>query len=151
MSETDFNNWKEGWYKNKQCPFFACSQILNRKVCGNSYVCGCLYTYNMYKTKKWIKECDVKLTEDEKKEFPTKSCPACANSMCLKINHETGEAWAQSPCKLMNDFFERKNIKVLRNLEQYILTWGVYLIPIIGEEGFLKLKENPKLLENITK
>ena len=147
MTEQEFNAWRQEWLREKGCPFFTCSQVLNRKTCGNTLLCGCLFNYEMYKTKKWIKVCDIKLTEDEKKEFPTKMCPSCTSSMCLKMNHQTGEAWAQSPCKLMNDFFERKGMKVLRRLEQYILTWGVYLLPIIGEEGFLKLRNNPEVLK----
>ena len=143
LSEKEFNTWKEGWMREKGCPFFACSKAMFRQECGNGDICGCLYNYNMYKVKKWTKECEIKLTRDESKKLPTLICPSCTGSMTLKVNDETGKVIGKSWCKLMNDFFEREGYEVDRHLEKYIFSLGVFMIPIIGEDAYLRSLENP--------
>ena len=64
--------------------------------------------------------------------------------MTLKINDKTGKVLGKSWCKLMNDFFEREGYEVDRHLEKYIFSLGVFMIPIIGEEAYLRSLENPE-------
>ena len=150
LTEEEFNKWKDQQMKNiYQCPYFSCAQAFVRKVCGTTYLCGVLFDYKMYKEKKWIKVCDVKLAEDTQEKLPTKMCPSCTGSMCIKINHETGIPIGQSWCKIMNDYYERNNLKVDRHLQKYLLSWGVYLIPLIGEAAYLELIKDPELVEKI--
>jgi hypothetical protein len=149
LTEKEFNKWKEGWMKEKGCPFFACSQALFRDVCGKAYLCGVLYDYEMYRTQKWTQECDVKLTEDQSKNLPTKICPSCMGSMCMKIDPDTGKMTGKSWCKLMNDFYEASGISVDRSWEKYIFSTGVWLLPIIGEEAYLELYNNPNRIEEM--
>ena len=151
LTEEQFNEWKTEWLKEKGCPFFTCSQAAFRKVCGNSYLCGFISDYKMYKNNKWIKVCDVKLAEDDTGELPTKICAACTSSMCLKVNHSTGDGIGISPCKLMNNYYERKKYKVDRKLEKYILSWGAFFIPIVGEKTFLEMANDPDIVNKIQK
>lgn len=142
-----FEKWKEGWYRDKGCPYFACSQALFRKVCGNTFLCGNLFDYKAFKNKKWIKECDIKLAQDETGEMPTKSCPGCMGSMCLKRDGETGTLYADSWCPIMNNWYASQGIKVNRKNEKYLNTWGVYIIPITGEKAYLEMVKSPELLK----
>lgn len=151
LPEKEFEQWKEEWMREKGCPFFACSQAFVRKVCGGSYLCGVLYTYEMYKQNKWVKVCDINLAEDIKNVLPTKTCPACTGSMCIKIDSETNTPVGQSWCKLMNDYYQRNKIKVKRHLEKYIFSWGTYLIPLVGETAYLELAKNPEALNKFLK
>ena len=152
MSPEEFEKWREEWFKEKGCPFFACSQALFRKVCGKTFVCGCLYDYNGYKKDKWIKVCDVKLSQDEDTKFPTKSCPSCMGSMSLKTDQETGTIYSDSWCPVINNWYEAQGIKVFRNNEKYASTWGVYIIPLIGEKNYIEMIKDPekfkKFMEN---
>ena len=144
MNEKQFNEWKENWHRQKGCPFFACSQALSRSVCGQSLLCGVLFDYEKYKKEKWIKECDIKLAEDETGKLPTKICPACTGSMSLKLDHNTGELIVKSWCPVMNTWYENIGYKVDRSLEKYAFGWGAFLIPVIGEEAYLNLVNNPE-------
>ena len=150
LSEEEFNQWKESWLREKGCPFFACSQALYRKVCGSTFICGALFDYTMYKEKQWIKICDVKLSESEDK-LPTHSCSACTGSMCLKFDDEHELLVGKSFCKHMNDLYESKKIVVDRSIEKYQATWGAFIIPILGEDAFLTIQDNPKIMEEIQK
>lgn len=143
LTKKEFDKWKEGFMREKGCPFFACSQAMFRQECGNGDICGVLYNFEMYKVKKWTKECDVELTTDLTEELPSKICPSCTGSMTLKINNESGEVVGKSWCKLMNDFYEKKGFKVDRYLEKYLFSLGVFMIPLIGEEAYLRSLENP--------
>lgn len=149
MSEKEFNEWKENWLRKKGCPFFTCSKALFKKTCGSSLICGSVFSYKMYKEKKWIKECDVELQEDVNNALPTKICPSCLGSMCIKMNEETGELIGESFCKLMNDFYERQGINIDRHNEKYILSQGVWIIPFIGEEAYLNIANNPEKIKEI--
>jgi hypothetical protein len=133
LSEEQFSKWKEEWLREKGCPFFACSQALYRKVCGNTLICGALFDYEMYKTKPWIKECDIELTINEYSGLPTKSCSACTGSMCLKVDDDHDLLIGKSFCKFMNDYYETKKYPVDRSIEKYLASWGAFLNPIIGE------------------
>ena len=147
--ESEFNKWKENWLREMGCPFFACSQVLYRKVCGNTYMCGVLFNYEMYKNRRWLKVCDVKLAQDDKGVLPTKVCPACTGSMCIKVSQNTGQLISKSWCKIMNDHFENMGYVVDRDLEQYIFSWGAFLVPIIGETAYLSLSSDPNKLSKL--
>lgn len=151
LTVEEFNQWKQEWLQEKGCPFFVCSQALNRKVCGATFICGVLFDYKMYKDKPWIKVCDIKLSIGESESTPTSACSACIGSMCLKADSKHDILIGKSFCKSMNDFYETNGLYVDRSLEKYILTWGALLIPIIGEEAYLRIQENPKLMEEIQK
>lgn len=151
LSEEQFSKWKEEWLREKGCPFFACSQALYRKVCGNTLICGALFDYEMYKTKPWIKECDIELTINEHSGLPTKSCSACTGSMCLKVDDDHDLLIGKSFCKFMNDYYETKKYPVDRSIEKYLASWGAFLIPIIGEEAYLYIQNNPNIMEQIQK
>jgi hypothetical protein len=149
LIEKEFNEWKENWMRGKGCPFFACSQAFFRDVCGRAHLCGVLYDYKMYQTQKWIKECDIELSEDKSNTLPTKICPACTGSMCFKIDTETGSFLSKSWCKLMNDFYVNMGYKVDRSWEKYIFSMAVFFLPIIGEEAYLDLCQNPDKLQEM--
>lgn len=151
LTEKEFLEWKESWLREKGCPFFTCSQALYRKVCGSTLICGGLFDYTMYKSKPWIKVCDVELATKEDTELPTKSCPACTGSMCLKVDDEHDILIGKSFCKWMNDYYETKKFPVDRSTEKYLTTWGAYLIPIVGEEVFLILQNDPSIIERFQK
>ena len=51
----------------------------------------------------------------------------------------------------MNDIYEDKKIVVDRSVEKYQATWGAYLIPIVGEEVYIAIQNNPNLMEEIQK
>jgi len=104
----------------------------------------------MYKTKQWIKECDVALTENAE-TLPTKSCSSCTGSMCLKFDEVHELLIGKSFCKYINDIYEAKNIPTDRSIEKYQATWGAYLKPIIGEEAYLYVQHNPNIMEEIQK
>ena len=142
FTEKEFNDWKEGWFKQRGCPFFVCSQALFRKVCGQSYLCGVLFDYEKYKKEKWIKECNVGLAQDETGKLPTKMCPACTGSMSLKVGNKVliGKSW----CPVMNNWYEQLGYEIDRSLEQYATGWGAFLIPVIGEKAYLELVNNPE-------
>lgn len=144
MSPEEFEQWKSEWFKNKGCPLFACSQALFRKVCGKTFLCGCLFDHIGYQKDKWIKVCDVKLDQDTEGKFPTKSCPGCVGSMSLKTDSETGIIYSNSWCHVINNWYEANGIKVIRNNEKYAATWGVYIIPLVGEKEYLDLINNPE-------
>lgn len=142
FTEKEFDNWKKNWFKEKGCPFFVCSQALFRKVCGQTFLCGVLFDFEKYKNEKWIKECNIELAQDESGKLPTKMCPACTGSMSLKIRDKNvlvGKSW----CPVMNNFYEQIGYKIDRSLEQYALSWGAFLIPVIGEKAYLDLIESP--------
>jgi hypothetical protein len=147
LTKEEFNKWKDGWYRDKGCPFFICSQSFFRSVCGSSYICGQLYDYDKYKEGKWIKECDIELAKDVNKKLPTSICPSCIGSMSLKINEETGEIIGKSICPLMNDYFKNMGYKINRSLEKYLTQDAAFIIPFIGEEAYLKIKDNPEELK----
>lgn len=149
LTEKEFLEWKEEWLREKGCPFFACSQALYRKVCGNTLLCGALFDYQMYKTKPWVKVCDVELTIDKDSGLPTKSCTACTGSMCLKVDDDHDLLIGKSFCKFMNDYYEANKYPVDRSIEKYIASWGAFLIPIIGLEAYLAIQSNPRLIEKI--
>jgi len=146
LTEKEFNKWKDGWYRDKGCPFFICSQSFFRSVCGSSYLCGQLYDYDGYKKGKWIKECDIELVMDSKNILPTKICPSCIGSMSLKISNDE-EVVGRSICPLMNDFFKISGYKIDRSLEKYLTQDAAYIVPFIGEEAYLKIKDDPKELK----
>jgi hypothetical protein len=150
LSEKEFNQWKEEWMREKGCPFFACSQALYRNVCGRAYLCGVLYDYKIYQTQKWEKECDIGLPEDKSNTLPTKICPACTGSMCFKIDTDTGKFLSKSWCKIMNDFYVNMGYAIDRSWEKYIFSFGVFLLPIIGEEAYLDLCRHPEKFEEMT-
>lgn len=144
LTEKEFNEWKENWFKQKGCPFFVCSQALFRKVCGQSYLCGVLFDFEKYKSEKWIKECDVKLSQDDTGKLPTKICPACTGSMSLKVDAKTGKLLGKSWCPVMNQWYKSLGYDVDKSLEKYAMGWGAFLIPVIGEEAYLELINNPE-------
>lgn len=148
FTEDEFNSWKENWFKEKGCPFFACSQAIFRKVCGSTFICGSLFDYQGYLKDKWIKECDVKLSQDEEGKFPTKSCPACTGSMSLKAESNSGLLYSDSWCPVINNWYEQAGIKVIRTNEKYCTTWGVYIIPLVGEEAYIELLKDPQKLQD---
>ncbi len=150
LSIEEFSQWKETWLREKGCPFFACSQALYRKVCGSTFICGALFDYAMYKEKPWIKVCDVKLSDNEE-QLPTHSCAACTGSMCLKFDEEREILIGKSFCKYINDIYESKKITIDRSVEKYQASWGAYLIPVIGEQAYLAIQNNPNLMEEIQK
>jgi hypothetical protein len=143
FTEEEFNKWRQEWFEEKGCPFFACSQALFRKVCGKTFICGSLFDYAGYKKDKWIKVCDVKLEQDEEGKFPTKSCPACMGAMSLKTDSETGTIYSDSWCPVINNWYEASGIKVIHNNEKYSSTWGVYVLPLIGEKAYLEMLKDP--------
>ena len=147
MSEKEFIDWKLNWFKEKGCPFFACSQVYERKVCGKDYICGALYDYNKYLKYEWKQECDVQLETDLEEKLPANCCPSCTNSKCVV------EGTAKSCCPYMNDFYEDEvHIPVDRSLEKYFLSMGSYAIPVLGEEAYLDLNNNFELfVETIKK
>jgi len=147
LNEEEFEKWKEEWFKEKGCPFFACSQALYRKVCGKTFLCGSLFDYNGYIKDRWIKECDIKLSQDEEGKFPTKSCPSCMGSMTLKTDAESGTLYADSWCPVMNNWYEASGVKVFRGNEKYAATWGVYIIPLVGEKSYLEMLQDPSKLQ----
>ena len=144
LTEKEFNEWKENWQRQKGCPFFTCSQALFRKVCGQTYICGVLFDFEKYKKEKWIKECNVALTEDDTGKLPTKICPACTGSMSLKMNHSSGRLVCKSWCPVMNKWYQDLGYEVDNSLEKYSLSWGAFLIPVIGEQAYLDLIDNPE-------
>lgn len=148
LTEKEFNEWKDTWSRAHHCPFFACSQSLFRDSCGRSSICGVLFDYKRYKTEKWIKECDIELAYDTSGMLPTQMCPSCFGSMCMSFN-ENGQLTSKSWCKLMNDFYENKGFPIDRSLEKYILSLGVFFIPILGEKAYLEMSE--KSFEEIIK
>lgn len=143
LTEKEFNEWKDKWMRKKGCPFFTCSQALFRKSCGNTFICGVLFDYKKYKSERWIRECKVELSEDETNKLPTKICTACTGSMSLKINRETGKISGKSWCPIMNTWYKEIGYDIDRSLEKYALSWGAFLIPVIGEEAYLELVNNP--------
>jgi len=149
LTEEEFNKWREKWMREKGCPFFTCAKALFRKECGTTDLCPILFSYKDYKIRKWSKVCDEKLVEDNENIFPTKICPSCTGSLSLKVDSETGEIVSQSWCKFMNDFYEKKGFKVDRKNEKYIMSMGTFFIPIIGEEAYLDLINNPDKVDNI--
>jgi len=144
FTEEEFEQWKQGWFEEKGCPFFACSQALYRKVCGKTFLCGSLFDYDGYKNDKWIKVCDIKLAQDEENKFPTKNCPACMGAMTLKSDHESGILYSDSWCPVINNWYEEAGIKVFRKNEKYGVTWGAYIIPLVGEQAYLEMIKDPK-------
>ncbi len=151
LSEEEFGKWKEEWLREKGCPFFACSQAIYRKVCGNTLICGVLFDYEMYKTRPWVKECDIELSIREDSGLPTKSCSACTGSMCLKVDDDHDLLIGKSFCKFMNDYYEANKYPVDRSIEKYIASWGAFLIPIIGEDAYLYIQNNPDIIDRIQK
>jgi len=149
MTEQEFDQWKELWLREKGCPFFACGQALYRKVCGNTLLCGCLFDYEMYKSKPWIKVCDIALAVNEREDMPTKSCAACTGSMCLKVEDDHDLLIGKSFCRPMNDYYEASGYPVDRSIEKYIASWGAFIIPVIGEEAYLYIQNNPSIIEKI--
>jgi len=147
LDKKEFEEWRNGWYREKGCPFFICSQSFFRSVCGSSYICGQLYNYDKYKEGKWIKDCDIELATDEVGNLPTKSCPACLGSMSLKVDDQTGELKGKSICPLMNDFYETVGYDTDRSLEKYLTQDAAFIVPFIGEEAYLDIKDNPQELK----
>ena len=142
MTEKEFIDWKINWFKEKGCPFFTCSEVYDRKVCGKDYICGALYDYKKYLNYEWKQECDVQLEIDKENYFPADCCPNCTNANIEK-----------SCCPYMNDFYEDElNLKIDRSLEKYFLSMGSYIIPTLGEQAYLDLNNNFELfLETIKK
>lgn len=150
-TEAEFEKWRDGWMREKGCPFFSCSQALFRHVCGESYMCGVLFSYKDYKEKNWTKVCDIKLDEDKTGKLPSKICPACTGSMGLKVDHDTGRLICSSWCRLINNLYEEMGYIVDRKLEKYMTSWGTFLIPVIGEENYLQMLSKPEEFEKFVK
>ena len=68
-----------------------------------------------------------------------------------KFDEEHEILIGKSFCEHMNDLYEDKKIVVDRSVEKYQATWGAYLIPIVGEEVYIAIQNNPNLMEEIQK
>jgi hypothetical protein len=151
MSLEEFKEWKEGFLKDKGCPFFCCKRSLVDKDCGSKRICGVLTNY-VNIDDDWQEECTLDLTSKDPTPFlyPTPNCITCTGTSAF---YETDKIHCKSICFLINDRAEQSNIPVDRSFEKYLPTFGAFIVPLFGEETYLSINSTVdlKLTEKIEK